>query len=88
MSEIIIYTKAVCPYCEWAKKLLDNKKASYREIRIDNNESLQAEVIRLSGRRTVPQIFINGEAIGGFDDLSALDKAGKLDILLKPHKET
>jgi len=87
MSEIIIYTKAICPYCDWAKKLLDSKNASYQEIRVDTNPDEREKMEKLSGRRTVPQIFINGQAIGGFDDLSALDKAGKLDILLN-NKET
>lgn len=82
MANIIIYTKAVCPYCDWAKKLLDSKKAAYQEIRVDTDPAQRETMERLSGRRTVPQIFINDQAIGGFDDLSALDKAGKLDTLL------
>lgn len=82
MAEIIIYSKAQCPYCDWAKQLLDRKQASYKEIRIDTDPAQRAEMERLSGKRTVPQIFINGQSIGGFDDLSALEKAGKLDLLL------
>ena len=88
MTEIIIYTKNACSYCDWAKKLLDSKHVSYKEIRIDNDEALHAEVERRSGRRTVPQIFINGQSIGGFDDLSTLNKSGQLDTLLKHNKET
>lgn len=82
MATVTIYTKENCPYCVWAKALLDAKKATYQEIRIDLDTDKQAEMIQLSGRRTVPQIFINSEHIGGFDDLSALDQAGKLDPLL------
>ena len=83
MANIIIYSKANCPYCDWAKQLLDNKKAIYQEIRVDTDANQRVEMERLSGKRTVPQIIINGKAIGGFDNLSALDKAGELDTLLK-----
>ena len=82
MAKIIIYSKPNCPYCDWAKQLLDAKKVTYSEIRIDLDPAKQQEMIELSGRRTVPQIFINDQAIGGFDDLSALAKAGELDKLL------
>ncbi len=81
-AKIIVYSKANCPYCVWAKQLLDNKKVSYDEVRIDLDADQRAVMERLSGRRTVPQIFINDQPIGGFDDLSALEKAGKLDSLL------
>lgn len=83
MATILIYTKANCPYCDWAKKLLDNKHQSYQEIRVDLDMNKLTEMVQRSGRRTVPQIFINDQAIGGFDDLSALDQAGKLNELLK-----
>ncbi|MDX1900663.1 MAG: glutaredoxin 3 [Gammaproteobacteria bacterium] len=82
MATVIIYTKAICPYCDWAKKLLDSKKVTYQEIRVDTDPAQRETMERLSGRRTVPQIFINDHPVGGFDDLSALDKAGKLDLLL------
>lgn len=82
MATIIMYTKDHCPYCDWAKQLLDSKQASYTEIRVDLQQDKLEEMIRLSGRRTVPQIFINDQAIGGFDDLSALAKSGELDKLL------
>lgn len=82
MAKIIIYSKSSCPYCDWAKQLLDAKKVSYSEIRVDQDPAKLQEMIQLSGRRTVPQIFINDQAIGGFDDLSALAKAGELDELL------
>lgn len=83
MAKVIIYTKANCSYCDWAKQLLDNKNVTYQEIRVDLNPDKLAEMLQLSNRRTTPQIFINDESIGGFDDLSALEKAGKLDAKLK-----
>jgi len=83
MPEIIIYCSAFCPYCTWAKKLLDAKNASYTEIRIDQVEGAREEMLeRSNGRMTVPQIFIGGTHVGGFDDLQALDRAGKLDPML------
>jgi glutaredoxin 3 len=81
-AKIIVYTKANCPYCVWAKQLLDNKKVSYDEVRIDLDENQRLIMERTSHRRTVPQIFINDQPIGGFDDLAALEKTGQLDNLL------
>lgn len=87
-AHIVIYTKDHCSYCTFAKQLLGQKGASYQEIRIDLDADKRVEMERLSGgRRTVPQIFINDQLIGGFDDLSALEKAGKLDNLLNISKE-
>ncbi len=82
MANIIIYSTAHCPYCAWAKQLLDKKKVSYQEFLIDSDPDKKIEMERLSGRRSVPQIFINNQPIGGFDNLSALDKSGQLDKLL------
>ncbi len=83
MPTIEIYTKANCPYCEWAKDLLRKKKAAYTEFRIDLDPNALAQMQSRTTGRTVPQIFINNQHIGGFDDLSALDRAGKLDELLR-----
>ena len=83
MSKIVIYTTAVCPYCNNAKRLLAEKRLDYTEVRVDTDPEKMKKMIELSGRRTVPQIFINGKPIGGFDDLSALNASGKLDDLLK-----
>jgi glutaredoxin 3 len=82
MSTVIIYSKENCPYCVMAKQLLDARQVTYTEIRIDLVEAERDNMIRLSGRRTVPQIFINEKPIGGYDDLAALAKSGKLDDLL------
>lgn len=80
--EVVIYTTATCPYCHRAKHLLDDKGVSYQEIRVDLEPELRAEMMERSGRRTVPQIFIDGKAVGGSDDLYALEQAGELDQLL------
>lgn len=85
MNDIIIYTKDYCPYCTRAKDYLKRKgQSAFKEIDITHDETLQAEMINKSGgRKTVPQIFINGTHVGGFDDMHKLDQAGGLDALLK-----
>lgn len=83
MTQVIIYTTAYCPYCTKAKDLLHSKAVAFEEIRVDSQPELREEMIVKSGRRTVPQIFINGQAIGGCDDLHALEAQGKLNQLLK-----
>jgi glutaredoxin 3 len=83
MAKVEIYTTAVCPYCVTAKQLLKQKNIAYIEIRVDEDSVKRDEMIQRSGRRTVPQIFINDKSIGGSDDLYALEKQGKLDDLLK-----
>ncbi len=83
MAKIEIYTTAVCPYCVRAKQLLKSKNRDFTEIRIDLDDAKHEEMMIRSQRRSVPQIFINDLHIGGFDDLYALDQAGKLDALLK-----
>jgi glutaredoxin 3 len=83
MRAVDIYTTPTCPYCYAAKRLLDRKGASYREIDVSRDPGLrQAMVQRAHGRRTVPQIFIGDTHIGGCDDLHDLDQDGKLDPLL------
>lgn len=84
MPEIIIYSSEHCPYCVRAKMLLDKKHAPYSEIRVDLDDAQRDIMIERSGRRTVPQIFIDGYHVGGCDDLYALEQAGKLDPLLQP----
>ena len=80
---IEIYTQPWCPYCERALALLERKKVEFKEINAPNGSPDRAEAVRRSGRTSVPQIFIDGQLIGGCDDLVALDRAGKLDPLLK-----
>ena len=75
MKKIVIYTTATCPYCVRAKQLLQTKGLSYEEIRVDLDDIERDKMIALSGRRTVPQIFIDDQHIGGCDDLYAHFKA-------------
>jgi glutaredoxin 3 len=83
-AKVEIYTWTYCPFCPKAKGLLESKGVEFTEYSIDGNEDARAQMAkRANGRRTVPQIFINDQHIGGFDDISALDKQGKLDELLK-----
>ena len=82
MANIEIYTKATCPFCHRAKALLQSKGAQFNEIAIDNDPKKREEMIERSGRTTGPQIFIDGQHIGGCDDLHALDAKGGLDPLL------
>ncbi|HEY3175548.1 MAG TPA: FAD-dependent oxidoreductase, partial [Candidatus Polarisedimenticolia bacterium] len=82
MPEVVIYTKVACPYCEWATKMLDGKGVPYREIPVTGNPALVEEMIRRSGRRTAPEIFLDGVCIGGFDEMKALDDKGELDAML------
>ncbi|WP_338662790.1 glutaredoxin 3 [Pararoseomonas sp. SCSIO 73927] len=83
MPEIEIYTIPFCPYCDRAKALLTRKGASFQEIDAPGGSAARKTAIeRSGGRTTVPQIFIGGQAIGGSDDLAALERAGKLDALL------
>lgn len=83
MAAVEIYTKAWCPYCTRAKRLLSQKGAAFEEIDITMGGPKRAEMIdRAHGRTTVPQVFIGGAHIGGSDDLAALEREGRLDALL------
>ncbi len=83
MANIVMYTSAVCPYCINAERLLASKGVTeITKIRVDLQPEKREEMIAQTGRRTVPQIFIDDRHIGGFDDLRALDLAGGLDPLL------
>jgi glutaredoxin 3 len=83
MADIELYTTKACPYCVRAKRLLDSKGAGYREIDVSEDTALrEAMMAKAGGRRSVPQIFIDGHHVGGCDDLYALDSQGKLDPML------
>lgn len=83
MPTVKMYCTAVCPYCQMAEKLLNRKGVTEIEkIRVDLQPELRAHMMAITGRRTVPQIYIDERHIGGFDDLSALDAEGGLDPLL------
>jgi len=83
MPDIEIYTKDYCPYCTRAKELLDSKNVEYTEYDITGDDAAQEKMAeRTGGPRTVPQIFVDGEPVGGCDEIHALDEQGKLDPLL------
>jgi glutaredoxin 3 len=82
-TEITMYSRGWCPYCDRARALLQRKGVAVQEYKIDEDDAQRAVMLQKSGgRRTVPQIFVGDRHVGGFDDLYALDKAGELDKLL------
>jgi glutaredoxin 3 len=84
MKPVLVYSTRICPYCMMAKRLLAQKGAAYEDVMVDADPARRDEMLQRSGgRRTVPQIFIGETHVGGFDDLAALDRAGKLDPLLR-----
>jgi glutaredoxin 3 len=83
-AHVLMYSTAVCPYCQMAERLLKAKGVdTIEKVRIDLDTAQRAEMMQKTGRRTVPQIYIGDTHVGGFDDLSALERAGKLDSLLQ-----
>src|SRR5262249_41397849 len=83
MARIVLYTTPYCGYCRAAKHLLNKKNAPFTEIDVSEDMELRQEMIsRAFGRRTVPQIFINGTHVGGYDELAELERAAELDALL------
>ncbi len=82
--KVVMYSTAVCPYCQRAEQLLKARGVeSIEKVRIDQDPEQRAAMIERTGRRTVPQIFIGDEHVGGYDDLAALDRAGKLVPMLQ-----
>jgi glutaredoxin 3 len=81
-ADVLIYLTSWCPYCHAAKELLGEKNARVAEVDVDGRQDLRAWLVKATGQRTVPQVFINGKPVGGFSDISALDRAGELDALL------
>jgi glutaredoxin 3 len=83
MQAVKMYTTAVCPWCQRAKQLLSRKGvAQIEEVRIDLDDAQRQHMMQITGRRTVPQIFIGETHVGGYDDLAALDQRGGLEPLL------
>lgn len=83
MAKVTLYTTGTCPYCIRAKQLLDSKGAKYEEILVNQDPAKMQEMLsRSHNARTVPQIFIGETHVGGFDEMNALNRAGKLDELL------
>ncbi len=85
MARVEIYSKSWCGFCARAKALLEHKGQGFNEIDVESEPARVSEMVkRAGGRRSVPQIFIDGVHVGGFDDLAALERAGRLDALLEP----
>ncbi|MOA15376.1 glutaredoxin 3 [Geopseudomonas aromaticivorans] len=83
MQPVVIYSSDYCPYCMRAKQLLSHKGVDFTEINVDGQREARAEMARKAGRTSVPQIWIGATHVGGCDDLYALERAGKLDALLR-----
>jgi glutaredoxin 3 len=82
MAQVVIYTTRICPYCVRAKQLFQRKGIAYEEIDVSLDNNLRLQLVARTKQRTVPQIFINDQHIGGCDDLYALERQGALDPLL------
>lgn len=83
MANVVMYTTATCPYCMNAERLLQSRGVTdILKIRVDLHPELRVEMMEKTGRRTVPQIYIDEHHVGGFEDLRALDQAGGLQLLL------
>ncbi|MBX7149972.1 glutaredoxin 3 [bacterium] len=83
MATVDVYTTGYCPYCTAAKSLLKQKGVTFNEVKVDGDAAKREWLVKTTGQRTVPQIFINNRSIGGFQELSELESTGKLDELLK-----
>lgn len=83
MSKIVMYSTRYCLYCDMAERLLQRKGAGVEKILIDENPDARREMMEMTDRRSVPQIFINGRHVGGYDDLKQLDESGMLTTLLQ-----
>ena len=87
MPDVVLYTTGWCPYCIRARRLLDGKGVSYTNIDVGENPALRAEMRARAGRNTVPQIWIGDTHVGGSDELYALERAGRLDAMLKGQEQ-
>ncbi len=81
--KVTVYTKRNCPFCVRAKRLLDGKGVAYEEIDVEGNDDLRIWLAETTGQKTVPQIFAGARSLGGFTDLDALEREGKLDPILR-----
>ncbi len=77
-ADVVVYSTDYCPYCHRAKSLLTSKGAVFREVNVEHRDDLRAWLVERSKQRTVPQVFVNGEPLGGYTDIAALDRAGAL----------
>jgi glutaredoxin 3 len=83
MARVQVYSKQNCPYCVRAKSLLQRKGVAFEEIDVEDDDAKRAWLVEATGQRTVPQIFVDGRSLGGFMDIDALDREGKLDPILR-----
>jgi len=81
--KVTVYTKRSCPYCVRAKALLSKKGVSYEEISVEENDELRTWLVERSGQMTVPQVFVGDRPLGGFSDVDALEREGRLDAILR-----
>jgi glutaredoxin 3 len=82
MARVVVYTTTTCPFCVRAKRLLEERGVPYDEIDVEDDDELRMDLVRRTGRRTVPQIFIDGASIGGFEELAAIDARTRLADLV------
>jgi glutaredoxin 3 len=83
LAEVVMYRTRFCPYCMRAAVLLNGKGVAFHEIDVSNDSETRDRLLRETGSHTVPQIFINGASVGGYDDIASLDRRGALDALLR-----
>lgn len=83
MPRVTLYTKTSCPYCVRAKRLLDRKGVAYDEVSVEGRDDLRTWLAETTGQKTVPQVFVGDRPLGGFADVDALDREGKLDPILR-----
>jgi glutaredoxin 3 len=82
MADVVLYTTRICPYCVAARRLFHQKGVAFREVDVSGDPEKRRWLVEVTGRRTIPQIFIDGRPYGGFTDVAALDRRGELDPLL------
>ncbi len=83
MPQVTVYTKDNCPFCVRAKRLLEKKGVPYVEVNVEGDDQLRTWLAEVTGQKTVPQIFVGERPLGGFSDIDALDREGKLDPVLR-----
>lgn len=83
-AKVLMYSSRVCPYCRMAERLLEQKGVQAEKVMVDEDPARREEMIRRAGRTSVPQIFVGETHVGGYTDLADLERAGRLDALLKP----
>jgi glutaredoxin 3 len=84
LTKVLMYSSRLCPYCRMAERLLEKKGAQTEKVMVDENPARRDEMTRRAGRTSVPQIFIGETHVGGYTELAELERAGRLDALLKP----